>query len=200
MAPIVLSKGQSPDYVYTGPVFVQTASGAVVPYVRWTTIATVAGGAVVSARSGGQPHLLVPGNRAEIVNGLGAAPENAPRVVKEIIWAANGIIGRPYEYGGGHDASFISYGYDCSGTVSYALHGGSLLSMPLDSSQFMSWGAAGQGRWMTVLTNPGHAYLDVAGLRLDTSAADDPSQQQGPRWRPLRPSNPGYVIRHPADL
>lgn len=84
--------------------------------------------------------------------------------------------------------------------VAFALHGGSLLTSPLDSSQFMSWGRAGQGRWMTILTNPGHAYLDVAGLRLDTSAADDPKAQQGPRWRPLRPANAGYVIRHPAGL
>ena len=64
----------------------------------------------------------------------------------------------------------------------------------------MSWGAPGQGQWMTILTNPGHAYLDVAGLRLDTSAADDPTNQQGPRWRPLRPANAGYMVRHPSGL
>ena len=173
--------------------------GAVEPYAPQTTIASVAGGTVAGTLIGGLPHLLVPGDTAEIVHGLAAAPEGAPAIVQHIIWAANKIIGRPYVYGGGHQ-SFLSRGYDCSGTVSFALHGGSLLSSPLDSSQFMSWGKAGQGRWMTILTNPGHAYLDIAGLRLDTSAADDPNNQQGPRWRPLRPANAGYLIRHPAGL
>jgi len=198
-APITLAKGQSPSAVYAGPVYVSEPGGAIVPYAPQTTIASVAGGTVAGTLIAGLPHLLVPGDTAEIVHGLAAAPENAPAVVQHIIWAANRIIGRPYVYGGGHQ-SFHSNGYDCSGTVSFALHGGSLLSSPLDSGQFMSWGRAGQGRWMTILTNPGHAYLDIAGLRLDTSSADDPNNQQGPRWRPLRPANPGYVIRHPAGL
>jgi cell wall-associated NlpC family hydrolase len=197
LAPIVLPKNRSPAYVYNGPVYIQTAAGTVVPYVPETKIATVYSGSQTGPQSSGSPRLLVPGRLAEIVNGLGAAPENAPRAVQNIIWAANNIIGSPYIYGGGH-ASFDSPGYDCSGTVSYALHGGSLLSSPLDSSQFMSWGRAGQGRWMTILTNPGHAYLDVAGLRLDTSSDGDPSDKQGPRWRPLLRSNAGYLIRHPA--
>ena len=198
-APITLAKGQSPSTVYTGPVDVAEPGGTIVPYAPQTTIASVAGGTVAGTLIAGLPHLLVPGDTAEIVNGLAAAPENAPAVVQHIIWAANRIIGRPYVYGGGHQ-SFVSHGYDCSGTVSFALHGGSLLSSPLDSGQFMSWGRAGQGRWMTILTNPGHAYLDIAGLRLDTSAADDPNNQQGPRWRPLRPANSGYMIRHPVGL
>jgi len=198
-APITLAKGQSPSAVYAGPVYVAEPGGAIVPYAAQTTIASVAGGTVAGTLIGGLPHLVVPGDTAEIVHGLAAAPENAPAAVQHIIWAANRIIGRPYVYGGGHQ-SFVSRGYDCSGTVSFALHGGSLLSSPLDSSQFMSWGKAGQGRWMTILTNSGHAYLDIAGLRLDTSAADDPNNQQGPRWRPLRPANAGYIIRHPAGL
>jgi hypothetical protein len=199
LAPIVLGKDQPADYVYNGPVFVMGADGQVAPYVPHTQVASVSGGTIAGVPSDGLPHLLVPGDRAEIVNGLAAAPENAPAVVQRIIWAANEIIGRPYVFGGGH-SSFHSNGYDCSGTVSFALHGGRLLKAPLDSSQFESWGHSGQGQWITVLTNPGHAYLDIAGLRLDTSAADDPSQQQGPRWRPLRPANSGYEIRHPAGL
>jgi hypothetical protein len=195
LAPIVLAKDRSPDYVYSGPVYVQTTAGTVVPYALQTKIATVGGSAQSS--SSGPPHLLVPGRLAQIVDGLGAAPENAPRAVQDIIWAANKIVGRPYVFGGGH-ASFDSNGYDCSGTVSFALHGGSLLGTPLDSSQFIGWGSAGQGRWMTILTNSGHAYLDVAGLRLDTSSGGDPSDKQGPRWRPLLRSNAGYVTRHPA--
>ena len=198
-APITLAQGQSASAVYDGPVYVAEPGGAVEPYAPLTTIASVAGGTVAGTLIGSLPHLLVPGDTAEIVHGLAAAPENGPAVVQHIIWAANRIIGRPYVFGGGHQ-SFLSRGYDCSGTVSFALHGGSLLHSPLDSSQFMSWGKSGQGRWMTILTNPGHAYLDIAGLRLDTSAADDPNNQQGPRWRPLRPANAGYVIRHPAGL
>jgi hypothetical protein len=198
LAPIVLPKNRSASYVYDGPVYVQTAAGTVVPYMPQTKIATV-DGSQAGSQSSGAPHLLVPGHLAEIVNGLGAAPESAPRAVQDIIWAANNIVGRPYVYGGGH-ASFDSFGYDCSGTVSFALHGGRLLSTPLDSSQFMSWGRAGQGRWMTILTNPGHAYLDVAGLRLDTSSDGDPSDKQGPRWRPLLRSNAGYTTRHPVSF
>jgi cell wall-associated NlpC family hydrolase len=198
-APIVLPKGQSATFAYQGPVYVELADGALQPYAPQSTVADVSGGTIAGTPSNGLPHLLVPGSTAEIVHGIAAAPENAPAVVQDIIWAANKIIGRPYVYGGGH-RSFTSFGYDCSGTVSFALHGGSLLRAPLDSGQFMSWGAAGQGQWLTILTNPGHAYLDVAGLRLDTSSADDPSDQQGPRWRPLRPANPGFMLRHPYGL
>jgi len=195
----VLPKGESPSYVYNGPVYMQQVGGTIVPYVQQTTIATVGGGALAGSLAASLPHLLVPGSTAEIVDGLAAAPENAPRAVQQIIWTANRIIGRPYVYGGGHQ-SFVSYGYDCSGTVSFALHGAHLLSSPLDSSQFMAWGKAGQGQWMTILTNPGHAYLDIAGLRLDTSADGDPSDKQGPRWRPLLPSNAGFAIRHPTGF
>jgi hypothetical protein len=124
----------------------------------------------------------------------------APAAVQEMIWAGNQIVGLPYIYGGGHDPTFVSPGYDCSGTVSYALHGASLLTAPLDSSEFMHWGESGIGEWVTIFTNPGHAYMDVAGIRLDTSSADDPSNLQGPRWRPLRQSNSGYTVRHPEGL
>ena len=119
--------------------------------------------------------------------------------MQEIIWAGNQLIGLPYIFGGGH-ASFSSPGYDCSGTVSFALHGASLLETPEDSSEFMVWGSHGAGRWVTIFSNAGHAYMTVAGLRLDTSAADDPSNQQGPRWRPLRPGNGGFTVRHPLGL
>jgi len=199
LAPIVLGKHQSASFVYHGPVYVETSAGGIEPYVPHTRVASVSGGTIAGTPTGALPHLVVPGMRAEIVHGLAAAPEGAPAIVQHIIWAANKIIGRPYVFGGGH-RSFISSGYDCSGTVSFALHGGRLLKTPLDSGQFMDWGRSGQGQWLTILTNPGHAYLDVAGLRLDTSAADDPSNEQGPRWRPLRPANAGYMIRHPAGL
>jgi cell wall-associated NlpC family hydrolase len=137
-----------------------------------------------------------PASRAHILaDGLAQPPADAPVWVKQAIAAGNQLIGKPYVYGGGH-ASFISNGYDCSGTVSYALHGANLLAAPLDSSQFELWGAAGPGDWITVYTNPQHAYVDIAGIRLDTSRAGDPGGESGPRWRPLLSSNKGFVARH----
>ena len=189
---------RSANIAYTGPVFQRTASGEVIPYTPLTPAGSVnpSGGIAVGVAAETKPQLLVPGSRARYVGGLAAAPMSAPPAVAEIVWAANQIIGLPYIFGGGH-GSFESPGYDCSGTVSYALHGGRLLSVPADSSEFMHWGSHGLGRWVTIFSNPGHAYVDVAGLRLDTSAADDPARQQGPRWRPLRRNNGGYTIRHP---
>jgi cell wall-associated NlpC family hydrolase len=142
----------------------------------------------------------VPGEQAEVREGIAHAPEAAPEAVKEAIWAANAIIGRPYRYGGGHGRGFVDRGYDCSGTVSYALHGAGLIGRPRDSSSFMSWGESGRGDWITVYTNPGHAYVVIAGLRLDTSAAGDPSGDRGPRWRPTLRSSRGFKARHPEGL
>jgi hypothetical protein len=142
----------------------------------------------------------VPGTQAKLLpNGLAVAPELAPQPVKDAIAAANEIVGKPYQYGGGH-ARFRSRGYDCSGTVSYALRGGELLDTPLDSSAFMRWGDRGPGTWITVYTNPGHAYVVIAGLRLDTSAAGDPSGAKGPRWRPSLRRTTGFRARHPIGL
>jgi cell wall-associated NlpC family hydrolase len=199
---------------YRGPVYQKTASGAIVPYLAPTSagrLGDATGGSPVA--TGGSPvgvtananantqppQLLVPGASARYVNGLAAAPMSAPAAVQAMIWAGNQIVGLPYIYGGGH-ASFISPGYDCSGTVSFALHGASLLTIPEDSSELMRWGSHGLGRWVTLFSDPGHAYMTVAGLRLDTSAADDPSNQQGPRWRPLRAGNGGFTVRHPLGL
>jgi cell wall-associated NlpC family hydrolase len=196
---------RSQSLLYAGPVFMKTATGEVVPYQApappaqqaAATGGSLVGTAAVTAPA--QPELLVPGSRARYINGLAAAPMSAPALVQQIIWAGNQIIGLPYIYGGGH-ASFVSPGYDCSGTVSFALHGASLLLTPEDSSEFMAWGSHGIGRWVAIFSNPGHAYMTVAGLRLDTSSADDPSNQQGPRWRPLRPANEGFTVRHPLGL
>ncbi|MGA2452361.1 MAG: hypothetical protein ABSG93_02485 [Solirubrobacteraceae bacterium] len=146
-----------------------------------------------------RPELLVPGTTARFIDGLAAAPMGVPAVIQEIIWAGNELIGLPYIYGGGH-GSFISPGYDCSGTVSFALHGASLLVTPEDSSEFEVWGSHGAGRWVAIFANPGHAYMTVAGLRLDTSPAEDPANLEGPRWRPLRQTNAGFTVRHPLGL
>jgi len=131
-------------------------------------------------------------------DGSAAAPALAPDAVKQAIWAANKLLGKPYKWGGGH-RRFNDTGYDCSGTVSYALKGGSLLDSPLDSSSFMNWEEAGKGTWITVYTNPGHAFVVIAGLRLDTSASGDPSGNKGPRWRPVLRATTGFTARHPLD-
>jgi cell wall-associated NlpC family hydrolase len=190
------------NIAYTGPVYEKTATGEVVLY-QPPAPAGQAGGATggspVGVAADTKPELLVPGSLARYVDGLAAAPMSAPAAIQEVIWAGDQLIGLPYIYGGGH-ASFISPGYDCSGTVSFALHAASLLAAPEDSSEFMAWGSSGVGRWVTIFSNAGHAYMTVAGLRLDTSAADDPSNEQGPRWRPLRPANEGFTVRHPLGL
>jgi cell wall-associated NlpC family hydrolase len=193
---------RTPGKAYRGAVYEKTATGQIVPYVAPLPAGRASsstGGSPVSAPVNAKPDLLVPGTTARIVNGLAAAPMSAPAGVQAIIWTGNQIIGLPYVYGGGH-ASFTDTGYDCSGTVSYALHGASLLAAPADSSEFETWGDGGLGQWVTVFANAGHAYMTVAGVRLDTSAADDPSDQQGPRWRPLRHGNGGYTVRHPVGL
>jgi cell wall-associated NlpC family hydrolase len=192
---------RSPRLSYSGPVYERTATGEVVPYQPLAVgqLSSATGGSPVGVMAATKPQLLVPGSLARFVNGLAAAPMSAPAAVQEVIWSGNLIIGLPYIWGGGH-ASFESPGYDCSGTVSFALHGASLLATPEDSSEFMAWGSRGVGQWITIFSNPAHAYVDVAGLRLDTSGADDPSNQQGPRWRPLRAQNKGYAVRHPPAL
>jgi cell wall-associated NlpC family hydrolase len=142
----------------------------------------------------------VPGVVAQAINGVAYAPDQAPDAVKQAIWAANQIVGLPYRLGGGHKLGFTDHAYDCSGTVSFAMHGAGLLATPRDSSSFMRYGVAGKGQWITVYTNPGHAFAVIAGLRLDTSAAGDPSGASGPRWRPNLRSTRGYRARHPLGL
>ena len=118
-----------------------------------------------------------------------------PGAVRGAIAAANRIAGAPYRYGGGH-GSFSDSGYDCSGSVSYVLHGAGRLASPLDSAQLMSYGAPGRGRWITVYANPGHAYLVIRGRRYDTTGR----AQTGSRWQPAHRSSAGYAVRHPPGL
>jgi cell wall-associated NlpC family hydrolase len=134
-----------------------------------------------------------------IIDGKAYPPADAPLEVQQAIWAANAIVGKPYKYGGGH-AKLRDTGYDCSGTVSFALIGGGLQEDPLDSSSYMRWGDAGPGSWITIYTNPGHAYVVIAGMRLDTSAAGDPSGNSGPQWRPVLRSAKGFKVRHPVGF
>jgi cell wall-associated NlpC family hydrolase len=140
----------------------------------------------------------VPGLVGTILpSGKAAPPAGAPLAVKVLMWTANRLIGLPYRYGGGH-VSFADRAYDCSGAVSYALHAAGMLSYPEDSSSLEQWGRQGAGRWVTVYTNRGHAWMIVAGVRLDTSPAGDPAGHDGPRWRPVIPPPRNFRVRRPA--
>lgn len=118
-----------------------------------------------------------------------------PLTVRRVIAAGTRIARMPYHWGGGH-GNWDDSGYDCSGSVSYALHGGGLLSVALDSSGLMSWGDPGPGRWITVYANGGHAFMVVAGRRFDTSGRE----QTGSRWQDAMRDTSGYVVRHPHGL
>ena len=145
------------------------------------------------------PQPTVPGVQAVLLpDGTAAAPQDAPPQVQAAVWAANKLQKLPYRYGGGH-ASFVDRGYDCSGTVSFALNAAGLIKTPLDSSSFLRWGESGRGEWITVYTNPGHAYVVIAGLRLDTSSAGA-GGGKGPRWRATGRPTAGYRVRHPRNF
>lgn len=148
----------------------------------------------------GPPVAYVSGKVAQLQsNGKAAIPRGAPESVRRMISAGNRLIGKPYKWGGGH-AKLEDKGYDCSGSVSYALIGGSALVSPMVSGGLAKWGAAGPGRWVTVYANAGHVYMEVAGLRLDTSPIGDASQNKGPRWRPVIGKRSGFKVRHPVGL
>ena len=157
------------------------------------------------AQSTGGAQYQPPAGKAKVVNGKAVAPSDAPPAVKKAIAAANRIVAKPYKYGGGH-SKVEDTGYDCSGTVSYALiKAGLLKPFPLDSSGFMGWGEEGTGRWITVYAHGGHAYAMIAGLRLDTGYRDKyvakwgGAPGTGPRWGKKR--NPeGFTVRHPSGL
>jgi peptidoglycan hydrolase-like protein with peptidoglycan-binding domain len=127
-------------------------------------------------------------------DGTATPSANAPTTIKKLFAAANRIATKPYVYGGGH-ATWNDSGYDCSGSLSYALHGANLLSSPLDSTEFESYGSPGPGRWISIWSNSGHTYMYVAGLRYDTSAQ---SSTGGSRWTSQRRSNSGFVESHPT--
>jgi peptidoglycan hydrolase-like protein with peptidoglycan-binding domain len=143
------------------------------------------------------PPATAPGDKATINgDGMAVAPASAPQAVKDVIAAGNKIAKLPYRYGGGHNASFQDTAYDCSGSVSYALHGANLIDSPLPSGDLESWGQGGTGSWVTVYANEGHAFMTVAGLRFDTSGR----ASQGSRWQAEMRSSAGYVVRHPEGL
>jgi cell wall-associated NlpC family hydrolase len=128
-------------------------------------------------------------------NGVALPPLEAPGAVLKIIEAGNAIARTPYKWGGGH-GRFLDTGYDCSGSVSFALYAAGLIAGPSDSGGLMSWGKAGKGKWITIYANPGHVFMEVAGIRFDTSGA----RRTGSRWQNDLRGGAGYVARHPSGL
>jgi membrane-bound lytic murein transglycosylase B len=156
--------------------------GCKTSYVDWRVSPLAAETTVAGAEAVIQP------------NGLAAAPASAPPAVKAAIAAANSIATTPYVWGGGH-ASFYSYGYDCSGAVSFALYGAGLLDSPLTSGALESYGEPGPGKWITIYANAEHTYMVIGGLRWDTVGD---ANGTGPRWHAEPPYPQGFVVRHPA--
>jgi cell wall-associated NlpC family hydrolase len=139
---------------------------------------------------------LQTGPRARVLgDGTAVAPANAPDVVKRVILAANEIAKTPYKWGGGHGA-WRDNGYDCSGSVSFALAGAGLLERPMTSGMFVNYGAPGPGRWITIYANNGHIFMYVAGLRYDTSGQDN----AGTRWQAADRPTAGFAVRHIPGL
>ena len=135
-------------------------------------------------------------NATALDNGVALPPLEAPTQVLKIIEAGNAIARTPYKWGGGH-GRFLDTGYDCSGSVSFALYAAGLIDGPSDSSGLMHWGKPGKGKWITIYSNPGHVYMEVAGIRFDTSGA----KVTGSRWQnDLRGGAGSFVARHPAGL
>jgi cell wall-associated NlpC family hydrolase len=128
-------------------------------------------------------------------DGTAIAPLQAPAVIAQVIAAGNAIATTPYKWGGGH-GGWKDTGYDCSGSVSFALAGAGLMNSPLTSGGFMSWGDAGPGRWISIYANNGHVWMVVAGLRFDTSGANGFTRWQSMKGR----STGGFVVRHPPGL
>ena len=146
-----------------------------------------------------QQHVLTPvaGGSSVAGNGTIPIPTNVPEAVQRVVAGGNAIADYPYIWGGGHDASFIANGYDCSGSVSYALAAGGLLSAPLVSGELANWGSPGPGRWITIYANAGHTFMNVDGIWFDTAGRSGPYAS---RWLLSTPPLAGYAVRHPAGL
>jgi hypothetical protein len=179
----------------------EAAAASVVPSPTGSATSGGAGVAGPATPTSTPAHPIVVGVKAKIIHGVAYAPSLAPVQVQRAIWAGNKIRLKPYRVGGGHGV-WSDTAYDCSGSVSYVLHAAGLLPVSMDSSEFESWGSHGLGQWITVYTNPAHAFVEIAGIRLDTSAEGDPNPPSGsgPRWRPLLNDTGGFQQRHPASL
>ena len=144
-----------------------------------------------------QRNTFASGDKTELdSDGQAKAPLGAPDAVKNVIAAGNQIAKYPYIWGGGH-GSFQARGYDCSGSVSYALKGANLVDTPMVSGAFMTYGEPGPGKWITIYSNAGHMFMTVGGLRYDTSFRDG---EYGTRWQTAKRSYAGFTVTHPPGL
>jgi cell wall-associated NlpC family hydrolase len=140
-------------------------------------------------------HGLKANKATALPNGVALPPLEAPQAVMEVIQAGNTIARSPYKWGGGH-GSFKDNGFDCSGSVSYALYAAGLIGGSATSGSLMAWGKPGKGRWITVYANPGHVFMEVAGIRFDTSG----QRVTGSRWQNEFRGTGGFTVRHPPGL
>jgi hypothetical protein len=154
------------------------------------------------AASGGDVELSRPASAGDgirqataLPNGIALPPLEAPEPVRRMIEAGNVIARSPYLWGGGH-GKWVDKGYDCSGSVSFVLASAGYLEAPLASGPLMSWGEPGPGKWVTIYSHEGHVFMEVAGIRFDTSGA----RETGSRWQNELRSTAGFVARHPAGL
>ena len=180
------------------PVAGESAASAALPVEEPTATPTGAASATPKPRMdrGNGPTSDAAISEADVLdNGIALPPIEAPQQVRQIIEAGNSIARAPYLWGGGH-GKWLDTGYDCSGSISYALASAGLLNAPLASGPLMGWGKPGKGKWVTIYTNPGHVFMVVAGVRFDTSG----TRRTGSRWQnSMRPVG-GYVARHPPGL
>jgi hypothetical protein len=182
------------SYAKTKAGLVAIAALAILAFLAPSASASCGGGGLTPA----EVDMCTPTPKARLLsNGMLIPPKSAPPRVKAVIAAANRIRTKPYVFGGGH-ARWWDSGYDCSGSVSFALHGGKFLESPLPSGPMERWGMSGEGRWITVYANPGHAYAVIAGYRWDTSGNTD--GKTGPSWHEDLRENTGFVARHPAGF
>jgi peptidoglycan hydrolase-like protein with peptidoglycan-binding domain len=182
-------------------------ANGVMTYAQSLVLRQAVAKAMTSTTSSTTSTNTVAGSKATInPDGTASAPSGAPPVVQKVIAAANQIIDTSYCYAGGH-GNWKSSCYDCSGSVSYALHGGGLLNSPEDSTGLESYGDPGKGKWITIYADASHTWIIVAGLAFDTAHWGPTTPAgTGPRW--LTPANAtanlqdggDYVIRHPAGL
>ncbi|HEU4656915.1 MAG TPA: hypothetical protein VFR97_05300 [Capillimicrobium sp.] len=138
--------------------------------------------------------------RVTLAGGHAIAPPDAPGAVQAIVAAANRVAKLPYVYGGGHgrgiEGMFVDSAYDCSGSISFALAAAGLIDRPMTSGELARWGRPGQGEWVTIYANAGHAFMVVGGVRFDTVGL----RETGSRWqRPFRTVS-GFTAVHPPGL
>jgi cell wall-associated NlpC family hydrolase len=178
-----------PTAAFASPGGVGTASG------REGAAVNSSGTSECAPEGGGVTNgTCAPVKKARLLGGKAVAPPGAPEAVTKVIQAANRIRTTPYIWGGGH-ARWSDRGYDCSGSVSYALHGGTLLEAPMTSGELARWGVPGKGRWITIYANARHVFAVIAGLRWDTVGDVTGT---GPRWHEEMVSTAGFVVRHPV--